>query len=268
MQGLHHFRQRSAKIPIILISGYATFQLAQEALRLGATDYLTKPFEPKELDKIVRSILAKARPQGDSRLDSIDSNAGFKLHLPLQNLQENSFLSSRHRSYFLAFAQNALSNKKRTFEAISIHELIKTMTLQFDAIHREETVACEITPSNRKLQINCDMYLLGGALANLVWACMLETKGDKSPLTLSFDCSGGKLRVLYKQSNTRLPGAILARFKHWHQHPDSDLDANTAMLILTENVVRLHRGQFILNTSSDLDRLLEISLPLTQSPRP
>ena len=47
---------------------------------------------------------------------------------------DDRFLSAQHRSYFLAFAQNALADKKRTFETISVQELIKTITIQFEAL--------------------------------------------------------------------------------------------------------------------------------------
>ena len=186
--------------------------------------------------------------------------------LPLQNLQENKFLSSRHRSHFLAFAQNALSNKKRNLETISIHELIRTITLQFEALRLKESMICNIAPENLRLQIDCDMYLLGGAMANLMFACMLETQDDKSPFTFSFNRSAGTIQVLYKKSSgTRLSEGILTRYKHWHQHPANVVDASTSMLILAENAIKQHHGQFSLNMSSDSDALLEITLPLSPS---
>lgn len=270
MQGLQQFRQRSEQIPIILLSGHASFKLAQEALRLGATDYLTKPFTPKELLETVQSAVAKtkARSQSDLDLYSPDATHALKLRLPLENLQDDKFLSPRHRSHFLAFAQNALSERKRKFESISIHELFRTITQQFTALHLHEALDCKANPADPKLQIDCDMYLLGGAMANLVFACMLETRNDPTPFTLGFDSSGGKLRVLYKKGSIHLPEDILARFKHWHEHPTTAVDANTAMLILAENVVKQHQGEFILNTSSSSGPLLEILLPLKQTPQP
>ena len=261
MQGLHDFRQRSARIPIILISGHTTFELAQEALRLGATDYLGKPFEPEELYKTIRSALVNARSSEDPE-DTTDSAHHLKLRLSLENLQEESFHSSRHRSHFLAFAQNVLSNKKRTFETIPLHELLKTITMQFEVLRLEKPVACKITPADEKRLVHCDMYLLGGALANLVLACMREIPDDKSPFIFACDCSNGKLRVTYKKSNLRLPQEILARFKQWHQHPNIDLDASTAMLILAENAMKQHQGELLLDTSASADCLLEIILPL------
>ncbi len=41
-------------IEVILVTAYATVDTARKALLLGAFDYLTKPFDPRELQSIVR----------------------------------------------------------------------------------------------------------------------------------------------------------------------------------------------------------------------
>lgn len=46
---LDKVRQRWPKMPILLITAYATPRLAVEAIKAGAIDYLAKPFEPEEL---------------------------------------------------------------------------------------------------------------------------------------------------------------------------------------------------------------------------
>src|SRR5580658_5253963 len=127
MQGLDIFRHRSETIPIILISGYHTFELAQEALRLGATDYLTKPFTAEEIRQTVKTALSKAKTDEDPAGDP--AQADFMVRLPVQNLREEDFLSLQHRSHFLAFVQNALSGKERTMETIPVHEFIKTIRI-------------------------------------------------------------------------------------------------------------------------------------------
>ncbi len=54
-------RDRDAHVPIVVITGYGTIQNAVEAMRLGANDFLPKPFEPDELRLIVRRNLAAHR---------------------------------------------------------------------------------------------------------------------------------------------------------------------------------------------------------------
>ena len=53
---LEAVKQSSSRTKTILITGYATVELAREALAKGAFDFLAKPFQPKDL----RAIIEKA----------------------------------------------------------------------------------------------------------------------------------------------------------------------------------------------------------------
>src|SRR5688500_18300496 len=48
---------------VVLMSGFATIDSAVEAVKLGAMDYLTKPFDPQRL----RQFLASVRDEADER---------------------------------------------------------------------------------------------------------------------------------------------------------------------------------------------------------
>jgi len=266
MQGLDIFRHRSETIPIILISGYHTFELAQEALRLGATDYLTKPFTAEEIRHTVKTALNKVKQDGDAGGDS--DGAGFMVRLPVQNLREEDFLSLQHRSHFLAFVQNALSGKERSMETISVHEFIKTIGIQFRALRLAENVNYIIERSDSKALIECDMYLLGGALANLALTCMVKTKNDKSPVKMAFTEEKEKLQVFYKKSNLQLPDDLRERFEQWRRNRKTSLRADAAMLVLAEKVVQMHNGEIVFDGAFVFGSLLEISLPLKPSTEP
>ena len=43
---------------VIIITGYQSASLAEKAIRLGAKDYLTKPFEKESLRKTVRELVS------------------------------------------------------------------------------------------------------------------------------------------------------------------------------------------------------------------
>lgn len=45
-------------LPIIIITGYPTVDTAVEAMKEGAYDYIVKPFNPEEIDLIIRNIIA------------------------------------------------------------------------------------------------------------------------------------------------------------------------------------------------------------------
>ena len=46
-------------IPIIVMSGYPTPETIADVLKLGATQFISKPFRPDELMKSVRQVLQK-----------------------------------------------------------------------------------------------------------------------------------------------------------------------------------------------------------------
>jgi DNA-binding response OmpR family regulator len=57
LQILKEIRNRDSDLPVILLTGYATLQSAVEALRLGATDYLLKPFDPEVVVARTRVVI-------------------------------------------------------------------------------------------------------------------------------------------------------------------------------------------------------------------
>jgi DNA-binding response OmpR family regulator len=50
-------RARRADVPILAITGYATREARAAAVSAGATDFLSKPFDPDELLEKVRRVL-------------------------------------------------------------------------------------------------------------------------------------------------------------------------------------------------------------------
>jgi YesN/AraC family two-component response regulator len=55
---LKRVKQSKPKLPVIIVTGYQSVEMAQEALKLGAADYIPKPFDSKSLQKTV-SILVR-----------------------------------------------------------------------------------------------------------------------------------------------------------------------------------------------------------------
>jgi DNA-binding NtrC family response regulator len=53
MQILEHVKSRSPRTKVIIITGYATVELAREALVKGAFDFIAKPFKPADLRVII-----------------------------------------------------------------------------------------------------------------------------------------------------------------------------------------------------------------------
>src|SRR5438552_11339792 len=61
LETLRRIRQMDAKLQVIFMTAYGTTQTAIEAMKLGAYDYLVKPFDVPKLKDIVFNALKAAR---------------------------------------------------------------------------------------------------------------------------------------------------------------------------------------------------------------
>src|SRR6058998_1573091 len=61
LETLRRIRQADAKLPVIMMTAYGTTQTAIEAMKLGAYDYLLKPFDVPKLKQLVAGALKAAR---------------------------------------------------------------------------------------------------------------------------------------------------------------------------------------------------------------
>lgn len=60
MHGMEILKQVKAlrpALPVIIVTGYQSVEMAQEALKNGAADYIPKPFESKYILKVVANTL-------------------------------------------------------------------------------------------------------------------------------------------------------------------------------------------------------------------
>jgi two-component system response regulator FixJ len=56
---LRRLRERKISVPVIVITGHGDIPLAVEAMRIGATDFLEKPFDDEVLIASVKAALRK-----------------------------------------------------------------------------------------------------------------------------------------------------------------------------------------------------------------
>jgi DNA-binding NtrC family response regulator len=56
LEVLKRVLQKNPRTKVIIITGYATLEIARQALAIGAFDFIAKPFKPNDL----RNIVAKA----------------------------------------------------------------------------------------------------------------------------------------------------------------------------------------------------------------
>jgi len=67
LEVLERIKEKSPAVPVIMITAYATVEMSIQALRKGAYDMLTKPFEPEELLYRVKNALKQTQLLEENR---------------------------------------------------------------------------------------------------------------------------------------------------------------------------------------------------------
>jgi two-component system response regulator AtoC len=74
---LRWLREEGQRLPVIMISAYGEIRDAVEAMKLGAEDYVIKPFDPEELVVRLKHILANRRLADEVELGSRTAPQGL-----------------------------------------------------------------------------------------------------------------------------------------------------------------------------------------------
>ena len=95
LETLRRLRQTDARVPVIMMTAYGTTQTAIEAMKLGAYDYLLKPFDVPKLKQLVADALKVARAMRQTvacqpLLESEDYDLGIVGRSPEMQEEEES----------------------------------------------------------------------------------------------------------------------------------------------------------------------------------
>ena len=112
---LRHIKTRFPATEVIMMTGYASIETATEAMRRGAFDYLTKPFDTQVLrDKIERILVYKSFIDSDRILRIYKT-----LHLKILDLLEQSrSLSEPERRKRLTSLEQDIDHVFRTHKEL------------------------------------------------------------------------------------------------------------------------------------------------------
>src|ERR1700720_2823220 len=63
IDGLRKIREIDPHLPVIMLTGFGALESAKEALRLGANDYISKPFDAREMQEVISRNVERTRIQ-------------------------------------------------------------------------------------------------------------------------------------------------------------------------------------------------------------
>ncbi len=77
IQFLEQLRHKRPNVPVLIITGYPSIPNAASAMRLGACDYVTKPFTSEEITQAVQRVLATRGLPGRWEMEGADGEAAL-----------------------------------------------------------------------------------------------------------------------------------------------------------------------------------------------
>lgn len=131
---------------VIFISGYADFEYAQTAIRLGAFDYLLKPIEQDKLNEVLERVLANEMGESqEGRIEAEEltpSTIGKILNEMRQNYTENITLTDLAKKYNISISH--LSSLIKEELQLPFSEYITTKRIQkAKALLADESLSIE-----------------------------------------------------------------------------------------------------------------------------
>ena len=134
--------KRQIKVPIILLTAKGEVENRIKGLELGADDYLSKPFEPKELLLRIKNIISKKFKIDLEKKYSVGNAVIYlnKMIIKLNNNQKKINVTEKK------ILMEMLSNPGKTYSRSQIGEL--------SGISQERSIDVMITRLRQKIEIN------------------------------------------------------------------------------------------------------------------
>ena len=128
--------------PVILLTAKGQADERMEGLEMGADDYLSKPFEPKELLLRIKNILDKTRRNDLKRVIEFE-NVKIDLNKKLILKNEIEFKINNTEKIIL---EKMINNPGKTFERMEIGKLID--------LDKERSIDVIITRLRKKIELD------------------------------------------------------------------------------------------------------------------
>src|SRR5207247_6643176 len=120
---LREIRRQDNNLPVIIITAYGTIERAVEAIKTGADDFITKPFDPEHLAVVVKKALERAELKSEVEFLARELGGRYRLIAGESNLMaqavEEAKKAANSKSTVLLLGESGTGTE---IFARSIHE--------------------------------------------------------------------------------------------------------------------------------------------------
>ena len=128
---LSRMREADPELPVIIITGYGSYETAVTALQLRAFDYISKPFDSKKILQVVRTAIDQRRashgPHHDVPLEPLDDV-----------LEAAAWLEERAAPWLSDQDRGALARIRTSVRSVRERVGAKSVDSRKDALHASE----------------------------------------------------------------------------------------------------------------------------------
>ena len=139
MQLLRKLMGQDSSLPVILITGHGDVPMAVEAMRLGAFNFLEKPFEPEDLTHLIKLAAQKRRFTLENRELRQELSDGSKI---IKKLAGSSKIMLKLKEDILDFSQSDAflliegeTGSGKTLAAHALHAVSQKMSKALITVH-------------------------------------------------------------------------------------------------------------------------------------
>jgi DNA-binding response OmpR family regulator len=145
MEVLHRVRERWPKTRVIIITAHGTIESAVEAMKLGAVDFMQKPFSPRDIRDLVTRVLERETLEEEGA-----SDYPTLIEISKRYINDRRFDDARHMT------QNAIAadpQKPEAYNLVGALLEIKGEALEAQKFYR---AALDIDPTYKPARANLE----------------------------------------------------------------------------------------------------------------
>lgn len=159
LEVLRRMRGQGLEVPVVIITAYGTIEGAVEAMKLGAVDYLTKPFSPQSLREVVAAGLRRRAlrdvepPAPETEVEAALPEAKGKLAASLLD-HAKARIEGRRFEEARKLLLRVLSLEASLPEAFNLLGVLHEMTGERDEARKRYRAALALDPHYEPAQRN------------------------------------------------------------------------------------------------------------------
>ncbi|OCL27532.1 histidine kinase [Orenia metallireducens] len=144
---LKKLKELDNNVNIVMITGFGTIETAVETMKMGAVDYLRKPFAPNEIREIVKEVLDRqSLAVSDEELNSYEDYLSYA----------KSAISKRDFTKGYNYLQNAVGLDATKPEAFNLMGVIMELQDNLSEAQKNYRAALSLDPAYRPAQENLE----------------------------------------------------------------------------------------------------------------